>query len=136
MIIGKIFDNVFKNLTSDDTKKIDKKLNKGKEITVTSLSSKRYFDKGSNGHYIDDDATVDMDEYSGATEAKLKSTAIEQAKYDPKTKECWIQFVDNPKWYKFDNMSEQQFKTFMNASSKGRYVNNVMKVKNRSKGYV
>lgn len=135
--INNIFDKL-KNINktnSYDTKKIDKNLNKEKEVDVGHLTSKRYYGKGSDGHYTDDDATVaSLDEYDGDTMAEIPSTAVKNVKYDPKTKICSVLFVGGDKWYDYQ-MSPQQFKSFMAASSKGRYVNNVMKHKNRMPGY-
>lgn len=124
-----------KRTASYDTKKIDKKLDKEKPLLVSYLNSKRYYGKGSDGHYTDDDATVaSLDEYDGDTMAEIPSTAVKNVKYDPKTKTCSVLFVGGDKWYDYQ-MSPQQFKSFMAASSKGRYVNNVMKHKNRMPGY-
>lgn len=136
MIWEKITNIVQKKLESGQTDKIDKKLEKGKELNVGLMNSKRYYGKGSDGHFTDNDATVgSLDEYNGETEVDIPSTAIAEVKYDPKTRVCNVRYVTGKKWYRFENMSPQQFKSFMNASSKGRYVNNVMRVKNRAKGY-
>lgn len=132
----KLFDRVFKRITSsDDKQKINKLLNKGKEVNVNDLVSKRYVSKGSQGHYTDEDAKVSLDEYAGETETDIKSTAIDDVKYNEKTKTCWVKYVGGKKWYKFVNMSRQQFESFMNASSKGRYVQNVMRTKNHDPAY-
>ncbi|MCQ2247712.1 MAG: KTSC domain-containing protein [Treponema sp.] len=132
----KLFNKVFGQLESGQTNRIDKKLERGKEIDVGLMNSKRYFGKGSNGLFIDDDAVSgSLDEYEGEVSASIPSTAIKQVNYDPKTGVCNVLYVGGNKWYRFENMSPQQFKSFMDASSKGRYVNNVMRVKNRAKGY-
>lgn len=132
---NRVVDSV-KLVKSDDTKKLNKKLNKGKEVKVNKVISSRYYNQGSNGSFLDDDATVaSLDDSGNKVEAQIPSTAVDEVKYDPKTKVCEVKFVGGKKWYKYENMSEQQFKTFMNASSKGRYVNNVMRVQNRAKGY-
>lgn len=140
--MDKLFNKVFSQLESGQTNKIEKKLEKGKEINVGLMNSKRYYGKGSDGHFIDKDATVNsLDEYDGEVEVDIPSTAIQEVHYVPNSRDpsegvCWVRFVGGKgKWYRFENMSPQQFKSFMNASSKGRYVNNVMRVKNRAKGY-
>lgn len=136
MIWEKILKKLDKRLESGETEKIDKQLGKGKEINVGLMNSKRYYGKGSNDSFLDNDATVgSLDEYDGETEVDIPSTAIAEVKYDPKTRVCNVLYVGGKKWYRFENMSPQQFKSFMNASSKGRYVNNVMRVKNRAKGF-
>lgn len=132
---NRVVDSV-KLTKSDDTKKLNKKLKKGKEVKVNKVISSRYYNPGSNGSFLDDDATVaSLDDGGNKIEVEVPSTAVDEVKYDPKTKVCEVKFVSGNKWYKYENMSEQQFQSFMNASSKGRYVNNVMKVQNRAKGY-
>lgn len=120
-----------KSLASDDTKKIDKKLGKDKDLLIGTLISKRYYGKGSDGHYTDKDAIHNsLDEYSGETEVEIPSTAIKDVRYNPKTRVCYVKYTSGNKWYRFINMSPQQFKAFMDSSSKGRYVQFVMRKKN------
>lgn len=134
--MDRLFNKVFGQLESGQTEKIEKKLKKGKEINVGLMNSKRYYGKGSNGHFIDDDAVSNsLDELDGEVEVDIPSTAIAEVKYDPETRVCNVRYVGGDKWYRFEGMSPQQFKSFMNAGSKGRYVNNVMRKKNRAKGY-
>ena len=140
--MDRLFKKVFGQLESGQTQKIENKLKKGKEINVGLINSKRYYGKGSDGHFIDDDATVNsLDEYDGEAEADVKSTAVQEVRYVPNSQDpgegvCWVRFVGGKgKWYRYEHMSPQQFKSFMNASSKGRYLNKVMRVKNRAEGY-
>lgn len=123
-------------LASDNTKKIDKKIKKDKEVSVDRLYSKRFYSKGSDGNYTDNDAKkASLDEYSGETEVEIPSTAIADVKYNPKEKVCHVKYVGGDKWYRFVNMSPQQFKSFMMSSSKGRYVQKVMRKKNHDPAY-
>ena len=132
----RLFNKIFGQLESGQTKKIENKLKKGKEINVGLMNSKRYYGKGSNGHFTDDDAISNsLDELDGEVEVDIPSTAIAEVKYDPETRVCNVRYVNGDKWYRFEGMSPLQFKSFMNAGSKGRYVNNVMRKKNRAKGY-
>lgn len=140
--MDRLFKKVFGQLESGQTEKIENKLKKGKEINVGLMNSKRYYGKGSNGHFTDDDAiSGSLNEYDGEAEVDVKSTAVQEVRYVPNSQNpregvCWVRFVGGKgKWYRFEHMSPQQFKSFMNASSKGRYVNNVMRVKNRAEGY-
>lgn len=119
-----------KALSSGDEKKISRNLRKDKNVTIDHLTSKRWFSKGSNGHYSDDDSKMSLNEYEGEQEVEIPSTAIADVKYDPKTRVCHVKYRGGNKWYRFINMSPQQFKAFMNASSKGRYVQFVMRKKN------
>lgn len=136
MIMDRLFNKVFGQLESGQTKRIEKKLKKGKEINVGLMNSKRYYGKGSDGHFIDEDATSNsLDEWDGEIEVDVPSTAVAEVKYDPETGVCNVRYVDGDKWYRFEGMSPEQFQTFMKSSSKGRYVNNVMRKKNRAKEY-
>jgi len=119
-----------KTLSSDDDKKIKRSLRKDKNITIDHLTSKRWLSRGSSGHYSDDDSKMTLNEYEGEQEVEIPSTAIADVKYDPKTRVCHVRYRGGSKWYRFINMSPQQFKAFMNASSKGRYVQFVMRKKN------
>lgn len=116
-----------KELASDNKKKISKDLRKDKDLTINRLISKRFVttdDDGKKG------SGLSLDEYSGDTEVEIPSTAIADVKYDPKSKVCHVKYVGGDKWYRFVNMTPQQFKSFMNASSKGRYVQRIMRKKN------
>lgn len=133
MIMEKLFGKLLGPLESGQTKRIEKRLRKGMEIAIDLMNSKRYYGKGKDGSFID--GTHSMDEYDGEVGVEIPSTAIDEVKYDPETRVCNVKYVDGDKWYRFEEMSPQQFQTFMKSSSKGRYVNNVMRKKNRAKGY-
>lgn len=133
MIMEKLFGKLLGPLESGQTKRIEKRLRKGMDIAISLMNSKRYYGKGPDGSFID--GTHSMDEYDGEVEVEIPSTAVAEVKYDPETGVCNVRYVDGDKWYRFEGMSPQQFQTFMKSSSKGRYVNNVMRKKNRAKGY-
>ena len=122
-----------KAYNSDDLKKIDKHLGKKDEIEVNPLS-KRFTDdkKGKN---------LSMDEYDGKYTVEINSTAIGfPIRYNKKTGEVWLRFKDKDgkpagKWYHYVDMDEDQFKSFMKAASKGRYVTKIMKYKNHDPAY-
>ena len=121
-----------KELASDNKKKISKDLRKDKDLTINKLISKRFVttdDDGKKG------SGLSLDEYSGDTEVEIPSTAIADVKYDPKSRVCHVKYVGGNKWYRFVNMTPQQFKSFMNASSKGRYVQRIMRIKNHDPNY-
>lgn len=133
MIMERLFGKLLGPLESGQTKRIEKRLRKGMEIAIDLMNSKRYYGKGKDGSFIG--GTHSMDEYDGEVEVEIPSTAIAEVNYDPETGVCNVRYVDGDKWYRFEEMSPEQFQTFMKATSKGRYVNNVMRKKNRAKGY-
>lgn len=124
-----------KETASDDKKKIAKNLRKDKDVIINKLISKRFVPTDDEGRYPNADLKNFMDEYKGDTEVEIPSTAIADVKYDPKSGVCHVKYVGGNKWYRFVNMSPQQFKSFMNSSSKGRYVQRVMRLKNHDPNY-
>lgn len=118
---------------SDDLKKIDKKLGKKDEIEVNPISKRFTDDK--------DGKNLSMDEYDGKYTVEINSTAIGfPIRYNKKTGEVWLRFKDKDgkptgKWYHYVDMDEEQFKSFMKAASKGRYVAKIMKYKNHDPAY-
>ena len=121
---------------SDNLKGVDKQLDKKGYVEVKPMSKR----------YTDDDVKSDkkklsIDEYDGKNTVEIDSTAVgEPIRYNEKTGEVWLRFKDKDgkptgKWYHYTNMDKEQFKSFMKASSKGRYVNFIMKYKNHDPAY-
>ena len=125
-----------KAVESTDTKKIDKELKKDKIIEAKPMS-KRFTDDDVK----DKNKKLSLDEYDGKNTIEIDSTAIGvPVRYNKETGEVWIRFngkngKPTGKWYHYVNMSEDQFKSFMKSSSKGRYVNFIMKYKNHDPAY-
>ena len=108
-----------------------------KVLGVKRPTSKRWYSKGSNGSYLDDDAIVgSLNEYEGDTEVSIPSTAIEKYKYNKKTHMLDIWYRGGNKWYTFGPVPEHVKESFENASSKGRFANNILKPKYHAEGYV
>ena len=125
-----------KAVESTDTKQIDTELKKDKIIEAKPMS-KRFTDDNVN----DKNKKLSLDEYDGKNTIEIDSTAIGvPVRYNKETGEVWIRFngkngKPGGKWYHYVNMSEDQFKSFMKSSSKGRYVNFIMKYKNHDPAY-
>lgn len=121
---------------SDNLKGIDKQMDKKGYVEV-SPRSKRYTDDDVKS----DKKKLSLDEYDGKNTVEIDSTAVgEPIRYNEKTGEVWLRFKDKNgkptgKWYHYTNMDKEQFKSFMKASSKGRYVNFIMKYKNHDPAY-
>lgn len=121
---------------SDNLKGIDKQMDKKGYVEV-SPRSKRYTDDDVKS----DKKKLSLDEYDGKNTVEIDSTAVgEPIRYNEKTGEVWLRFRDKDgkptgKWYHYTNMDKEQFKSFMKASSKGRYVNFIMKYKNHDPAY-
>jgi hypothetical protein len=121
---------------SDDSKKIEKQLNKKGYIEINPIS-KRFTDDD-----VDDkNKKLSLNEYDGKNTVEIDSTAIAgPIRYNEETGEVWLRFKGkngkpSGKWYHYVSMDRNQFESFMKSSSKGRYVAKQMKYKNHDPAY-
>ena len=142
-----------KLLSSLDLKKQNKLLDKNKTVEVGKLISKRILNRDEDtGSYIGGKLTIsdnpftedDRKNYSKKlsermrdksdepVEVQLPSTAIANARFDEDKGAIYITYVgDSGKEYVFKG-NKNDWLNFMNAGSKGRYVQYVMKVMNQA----
>ena len=142
-----------KLLSSLDLKKQNKLLNKKHEVTIGKLISKRLFDINNNtGSYVGGKVTIDDSPFTEderktkkyerkraeqiknkeQVEVQLPSTAIANARFDEDKGAIYITYVgDGGKEYVFQG-DRKDWLNFMNAGSKGRYVQYIMKVMNQA----
>ena len=132
-----------------DLKKQNKLLDKNKTVEVAKLISKRILNPN-NGSYIGSKLEIDdkrfdeedRDNYAKKrakqiknkepVEVQLPSTAIANARFDEDKGAIYITYVgDSGKEYVFKG-NKNDWLNFMNAGSKGRYVQYVMKVMNQA----
>ena len=138
-------------MTSLDLKKQNKLLDKNKTVEVAKLISKRILSRNADtDSYIGGKLTIDnkpftsedRDKYAKKrakqiknkepVEVQLPSTAIESARFDEDKGAIYITYVgDSGKEYVFKG-NKNDWLNFMNAGSKGRYVQYVMKVMNQA----
>ena len=138
-----------KLLSSLDLKKQNKLLDKNKTVEVAKLISKRILNPN-NGSYIGSKLEIDdkrfdeedRDNYAKKrakqiknkepVEVQLPSTAIANARFDEDAGKIFVTYVgDSGKEYVFKG-NKRDWLNFMNAGSKGRYVQYVMKVMNQA----
>ena len=138
-----------KLLSSLDLKKQNKILNKKHNVDVATLISKRILNPN-NGSYIGSKLDIsdnpftkeDRDNYAEKrakqiknkepVEVQLPSTAIANARFDEDEGKIFVTYVgDSGKEYVFKG-NRKTWLNFMNAGSKGRYVQYVMKVMNQA----
>ena len=137
-----------KLLSSLDLKKQNKLLDKNKTVEVAKLISKRILNPN-NGSYISSKLDIsdnpftkeDRDNYAEKrakqiknkepVEVQLPSTAIANARFDEDAGKIFITYVGGDKEYVFKG-NKNDWLNFMNAGSKGRYVQYVMKVMNQA----
>lgn len=141
-----------KLLNSTELKKQNKLLNKKNEVTVDRLISKRLFDINNNtGSYVGGKVSIDNRPFTEderknkkyerkrAEQIKnkepvmveLPSTAIESARFDEDKGAIYITYVGGGKEYVFKG-DRNDWLQFMNAGSKGRHTQNVLRVKNQA----
>lgn len=142
-----------KLLSSIDLKKQNKLLNKNKTVEVGKLISKRILNRDEDtGSYIGGKLEIDdrpfteddrknygkklsermKNKSNEPVEVQLPSTAIANARFDEDKGAIYITYVgDSGKEYVFKG-NKNDWLNFMNAGSKGRYVQYVMKVMNQA----
>ena len=142
-----------KLLSSLDLKKQNKLLDKNKTVEVGKLISKRTLSRNEDtGSYIGGKLTISdkpfteddrknygkklsermKDKSNEPVEVQLPSTAIANARFDEDKGAIYITYVgDSGKEYVFQG-NKKDWLNFMNAGSKGRYVQYVMKVMNQA----
>ena len=142
-----------KLLSSLDLKKQNKLLDKNKTVEVGKLISKRILNRDEDtGSYIGGKLTISdnpfteddrknygkklsermRDKSDEPVEVQLPSTAIANARFDEDKGAIYITYVgDSGKEYVFKG-NKNDWLNFMNAGSKGRYVQYVMKVMNQA----
>ena len=136
-----------------DLKKQNKLLDKNKTVEVGKLISKRILNRDEDtGSYIGGKLTISdnpfteddrknygkklsermKDKSDEPVEVQLPSTAIANARFDEDKGAIYITYVgDSGKEYVFKG-NKKDWLNFMNAGSKGRYVQYVMKVMNQA----
>ena len=143
-----------KLLSSLDLKKQNKLLDKNKTVEVGKLISKRILSRDEDtGSYIGGKLTISDNPFTEddrknygkklsermrdksnnePVEVQLPSTAIANARFDEDKGAIYITYVgDSGKEYVFKG-NKNDWLNFMNAGSKGRYVQYVMKVMNQA----
>ena len=136
-----------------DLKKQNKLLDKNKTVEVGKLISKRILNRDEDtGSYIGGKLTISDNPFTEddrknygkklsermknksdePVEVQLPSTAIANARFDEDKGAIYITYVgDSGKEYVFKG-NKNDWLNFMNAGSKGRYVQYVMKVMNQA----
>lgn len=142
-----------KLLSSLDVKKQEKNLDKNKIVEVGKLISKRALSRNTDtGSYVGGKLEIDdrpfteddrknygkklsermRNKSNEPVEVQLPSTAIANARFDEDKGAIYITYVgDSGKEYVFKG-NRKDWLNFMNAGSKGRYVQYVMKVMNQA----
>ena len=135
-------DTIDKHTIVGGNDKVNKSLDKGKStLHITSPQSYRYalkdkdgFSDPESGLFTDKqiakakESDPDIDK-EGVSKHNVSSTAIDAIDYDPKTKDLGIVFKGGKKEYIYSNVPKEAIKALLDAESKGRHVNTVIKPK-------
>jgi len=105
--------------TTGNEEKIMKKADKDKEVVINSPTSFRTYQNVGEGTLSENDIDVGLTSGRGA---ELASTAIKNIEFDPASENAKITFTSSDKQYDYP-MTTEEFKSFMNSDSKGRWVN-------------
>lgn len=122
--------------TSGNQEQIQEKIDSGKKVTINNPTSLRTFTKGQqtrrqNGQFEKrsyttgeveiGDTTANHVKKDYAKTAERTSSAIQSAKYDPRTNTATIRFAGGNKDYQYE-VTPEEFNDFVNAPSKGQHV--------------
>lgn len=124
----KFWDNIVSGLkarkgeftgTSGNEARIEKAMEKGKSINISNPTSFRTYQNVGEGTLNEDDIDIGLTSGKGA---ELASTAIKSIEFDPGSENAKITFTSSDKQYDYP-MTPEEFRSFMTADSKGRWVN-------------
>lgn len=130
-----LFSNTYKNAgyrgDKAEQEQIRRDLESKKKFHMENPQSERYQINRSNTLY-DDVALAEKDAANRNTDAKVKnaqvaSTAIKSFDYDPKKEDLDIQFAGGSKKYRFPDVPSEVVSEWMEAPSKGKFYNAVIK---------
>lgn len=124
--------------TEDFRKSMDKRLDKGKKLSINKPTSYRTYKKDEEGSFINEkNDNPDVGDTRKSEEDKLagiQSTAIDNIDYDPKKKIASVTFKGGSKAYDY-KVSPSEMKQMIDAPSKGQHLAKVWKKYNRLPGY-
>lgn len=113
---------VFQGSPTRKIRNIMDDVDQDRPITIDDPTSYRFYKKAEDGQEYD----VSLNEYSGSHKKAIASTCVKSVRYDPKSGKCWLKFVGGEKEYLF-LVPKDQFADFLEATSKGRHTNYVLK---------
>ena len=105
--------------TSGNEAQIEKAMEKGKSINISNPTSYRTYQNVGRNTLNKDDIDIGLTSGKGA---ELASTAIKSIEFDPTSENAKITFTSSDKQYDYP-MTPEEFRSFLTADSKGRWVN-------------
>ena len=125
----------FTGTSGKNSEKINKRIDENKSVNISNPTSQRTFHK-ENGSLLDQQIDIGntMDGSFDAELGEVVSSAIQNVDYDPNSQTASITFKGGDKSYDY-KVSPNEMKEFLDADSKGKWVNDIWKNYNRMPGY-
>ena len=125
----------FTGTSGKNSGKINKRIDENKSINISNPTSQRTFHK-ENGSFIDQQIDIGntMDGSFDAELGEIVSSAIQNVDYDPNSQVASVTFQGGNQSYDY-KVSPDEMKEFINAPSKGQWINNIWKNYNRMPGF-
>lgn len=105
--------------TSGNEANISKRVDNDKSVNISNPTSYRTYQNVGKGTLDENDIDVGLTSGKGA---EIASTAIKNIEFDPASENAKITFTSSDKQYDYP-MTSEEFRSFLNADSKGRWVN-------------
>ncbi len=116
-------------------KKSIKKIDENKSVNISNPTSKRTFHRD-NGSLLDQQIDVGdtSDQNQNIEVGDIVSSAVQNVDYDPNSQVASVTFQGGNQSYDY-KVSPDEMKEFIDAPSKGQWINNIWKFNNRMPGY-
>lgn len=126
----------FTGTSGKNNEKINKKIDENKSVNISNPTSQRTFHRDNNGSLLDQQ--IDVGDTSGQNQnvevGDIVSSAIQNVDYDPNSQVASVTFQGGNQSYDY-KVSPDEMKEFINAPSKGQWINYIWKFNNRMPGY-
>lgn len=104
---------------TEDTAAIQKRMDSGKAFDISNPTSYRTYQNVGEGSLDPNDIETGL---TSGTAGAISSTAIKNIQFDPSTENAKVTFTSSDKQYDYP-MTVDEFKSFMNSDSKGKWIN-------------
>ncbi len=126
----------FTGTSGKNSEKINKRIDENKSVNISNPTSQRTFHRSNGGSLLEQQ--IDIGDTTAqnidAELGEVVSSAIQNVDYDPNNEVASITFRGGDKPYDY-KVSPDEMKEFLDADSKGKWVNEIWKNYNRMPGY-
>ena len=126
--------------SSGNEQNISNRIDSGKKTTIKNPTSQRTYHRGEEGSLLDQQ--IEIGDQRNVLEAEgidselgeVTSSAIKSVDYDPETQTASVLFQGGNQKYDY-RVSPDEMREFLDADSKGQWLNEVWKYYNRMPGF-